>query len=174
MRRYASYGPTDRYPPAPGAGMCISVFAVIRREGRLLMGVPRDKKKWIAEWVPNWGFYSEKDLRSEFRRWRLPSGYLLEGEHPDAAVERVVRDQLRVDPSPPSARTVLSYSTPSDWYPGNDHWDLVFVYELGVGGPIVRPPWWKELRFLTRSELDGADLGWNDDLMRDLGLVSRR
>jgi hypothetical protein len=171
MPRFAVFGPTDRYPPAPGGGMCISVFAIVRRDGKLLMGVPNRRKKWISEWVPNWGIYSKEDLDAEFKRWRLPAGYLLEGEHPDQALGRVMKDQLRVDGFKATSSRVLSYAAPSDWYPGNVHWDLVFVYDVGIRGPIKKLPWWRELKFRGRTELRDADFGWNDDFMRDLGLV---
>ncbi len=171
MRRFAVFGPTDRYPPATGGGMCISVFAIARRGGKVLMGVPNMKKKWISEWVPNWGIYSKADLDAEFKRWRLPAGYLLEGEHPDQALGRVMRDQLRIDGFKATSSRVLSYAAPSDWYPGNMHWDLVFVYEVDVSGPVRKLPWWKKLRFMDRAGLQDADFGWNDDFMRDLELA---
>ncbi len=72
--------------------MCISVFAIVRREGKLLMGVPKGKRRWISDWVPAWGSYTKEDLDSEFKRWRLPSGYLLEGEHPDQTIKRVMKE----------------------------------------------------------------------------------
>ena len=64
-----------------------------------------------------------------------------------------MKEQLRVRSFAVSSSRVLSYATPSDWYPGNVHWDLVFAYEVNVRGPIKKPPWWNELRFLARSEL---------------------
>ncbi len=78
---------------------------------------------------------------------------------------------MRVRSFAVSSSRVLSYATPSDWYPGNVHWDLVFAYEVNVRGPIKKPPWWNELRFLARSELQSVEFGWNDDFMRDLKLV---
>ena len=151
--------------------MCISVFAIAKRDGKVLMGIPREKRTWISKWIPNWGFYSKEDLDLEFERWRLPSAYLLEGEHPDEAIGRVTKEQLGVKSFAIASSRILSYTTPSDWYPGNNHWDLAFAYEVDLRGPIRKLPWWKELGFLGKSQLQGEDFGWNDDLMRDLKLV---
>lgn len=151
--------------------MCISVFAVIERGGKVLMGVPRGEKRWTQEWITGWASYTKEDRSEALREWRLPSCYLREGEHPDDAVLRVMRDQLGLTTFDLSSARVMSYATPSDWYPGNEHWDLVFVYNAKVRGEVARPSWWSQLRFLGRSELRGLDLGWNDDLMRDLQLV---
>src|SRR5439155_11949617 len=97
-----------------------------------------------------------------------PSTYLLEGEHPDKAMRRVMRDQLGLRTFTVSTPRVFSYTWPSDWYPGNDHWDLAFVYPVKISEPIKNLPWWKELRFVDREQLGRTNFGWNDDLMKDL------
>ena len=171
VRRLAWYGPTDRYQPAPRGGMCISVFVVARAGDACLLGMPKGRKRWIAEWVPAWGAYPKEDLEAVFRQWRLPSGYLREGEHPDDCLGRVVRGQLGVQGFTSSGSRVLSYSTPSDWYPGSEHWDLAFVYGVELHGAPKARPWWRELRFVGGTERTHADFGWNDDMMRDLGLT---
>jgi ADP-ribose pyrophosphatase YjhB (NUDIX family) len=151
--------------------MCISAFAVVKEGDACLLGVPRGRRNWIAEWVPAWGAYSKEDLKDAFKQWRLPSGYLREGEHPDDCLRRVVREQLGVRSFKASRPRVFSYSAPSDWYPGNEHWDLVFVYKVKLQGTPKTLPWWRELRFVGRLERGRADFGWNEDMMRDLGLM---
>lgn len=46
-------------------------------------------------------------------------------------------------------------------------------FEL-MAGCVRRRSWWKDIRFLGAAELRDCDFGWNDDFMRDLGLVGRR
>jgi hypothetical protein len=115
--------------------------------------------------------YDKKDLDEVFKQWRLPSGYLHEGEHPDDCVGRVVRVRLGVRSFTSSTPRIFSYSTPSDWYPGSEHWDLTFVYEVKLREKPKTLPWWRKLAFVGRVERRRADFGWNEDMMRDLELV---
>ena len=151
--------------------MCISVFALIRESDRVLVGLPERHERWLSEWIPAWRSYPKEDYDDVFRQWRLPSGYLCEGEHPDVCMNRVMREQVGAEKFDAAPAHVLSYTSPSDWYPGNEHWDIVFVYEISLRQPVKRAPWWKELQFMGRTELKDARFGWNDDLMMDLGLV---
>ena len=82
-----------------------------------------------------------------------------------------MREQVGLERFDVTGARVLSYTSPSDWYPGNEHWDLVFVYDVTPRQPIRSAPWWKELQFMGRAELKDARFGWNDDLMVDLKLV---
>jgi ADP-ribose pyrophosphatase YjhB (NUDIX family) len=174
MDRLAWYGPADRYQLPPGGGMCISVFAIVRESDKVLVGLPERHERWSSEWIPAWRSYPKEDYDDVFRQWRLPSGYLREGEHPDACVNRVMCEQVGLEKFDVAPARVLSYTSPSDWYPGKDHWDLVFAYDVSLRQSIKRVPWWKELRFMGRAELESARFGWNEDLMRDLKLVDPR
>ncbi len=171
MRRLAWYGPTDRYQAAPGGGMCLSVFAVAKHRGKCLLGVPNRDDRWMTEWIPAWRSYSKEDHEDVFNQRRLPSGYLREGEHPDDCLRRVVREQIGVREFTASPPKVLSYATPSEWYPGNEHWDIVFAYDVKLHQPVKVLPWWSKLGFMGKAELADAKFGWNDDLMRDLGII---
>jgi len=176
--RFARYGPTDHYEDAPAAGMCISVFAVVRRTGKkgVLLGLPKQDEKWANEWISAWKTYSEKDLAEAYKTWRLPSSYLREGEHPEEAVRRIMEDQLGIGDYSLSRRRgprVFSYNSISDWYPGNNHWDLAFVYDVKARGKALKegqtPKWWQELEFVKKKkDFLIKDYGWNDDFMRDL------
>jgi len=172
MNRYARYGPSDRYPSPPPAGMCISVFAVIRKDHKVLVGIPRPHKFWTSRWIPQWLIYPKEELNKVYdKQSRLPSCYLLEGEHPDHALDRVMREQLGINQFSHSGPQVMSYNSISDWYPGESHWDLVFVYAVEKARPRkMKLPWWKELVFLDRRDLRERDFGWNEDLMKDLDL----
>ncbi|MDA4131197.1 MAG: hypothetical protein OK457_10540 [Thaumarchaeota archaeon] len=179
--KFARYGPQERYEAPPGAGMCISVFGLVHRQGKkgVLLGLPRQDPRWISEWVSGWKNYDENELAEVYRQWRLPSTYLLEGEHPEDAIRRIMKDQLEMKDFSLSRKgpRVFSYNTPSQWYPGNNHWDLALVYDVKVKSksqtsPKNIPKWWSELYFVKKKkEFRDKDYGWNDDIMRDLGLV---
>jgi len=182
--RFARYGPSDRYESPPPAGMCISVFAVVRRQGKkkgVLLGLPRPDNRWPTEWITSWRTYPDRELTRAYQQWRLPSVYLAEGEHPDEALNRIMKDQLMIsdftiDESP----RVYSYYYPSDWYPGNNHWDLVFVYDIKVRAKDLPakanvPHWWQEISFAKKKkDFRGKDYGGNSDLMVDLGLLEEK
>jgi hypothetical protein len=174
--RFARYGPLDHYEEAPAAGMCISVFAIVRRADKkgVLLGLPKQDARWITDRLSAWKNYSEKELTEAYHQWRLPSSYLREGEHPEDALKRIVVDQVGISDYSVSKKgpRVFSYSVPSDWYPGNNHWDLAFVYDVKVktkGKEI--PKWWQELEFVKKKDFREKDFGWNSDFMCDLGLV---
>ncbi len=176
MQRYARYGPIDRYDPPPGAGMCISVFSLTMKRDKqgVLIGIPKSTRRWRTDWL-----YSKmKKPRPEiFEEWRLPSCYLREGEHPEHAARRIIREQLgirrfKISPNP----KIYSYHSRSDWYPGEKHWDLAFVYRVKIKQSNVPTKtsrkWWQELHFLRKGrELRSKNFGWNTDLMQDLKLT---
>ncbi len=82
-----------------------------------------------------------------------------------------MRDELGIEKFSASTPQIMSYNSPSDWYPGNFHWDLVFVYGVRTSASPKKLSWWRELAFLGRQDLHKRDLGWNEDMMEDLGLV---
>lgn len=173
--RQARYGPADRYPPPPGAGMCISAFAVMRRGDKVVLGQPSLEHfdRWTDAWVSGWLMYSKQEVAALHDHWRLPSSYLLEGEHPDDALRRIMRDQLGVRGYTASSPSVFSATWPSDWYPGQRHWDLAFVYEVRAALPRRVPPWWRTLAWADPRGLPRRAFGWNDDLMEALGLLGK-
>jgi hypothetical protein len=168
LRKLARYGPPDRYGPPPPAGMCISVFAVLRSKGGLLVGVSKGNRRWASEWLPSITKNTGKELEKELAVWRLPSAYIREGEHPDDALKRVLRGQLRLSKFEYSSPRVFSYAEPSDWYPGNKHWDLAFAYEVKTTQTPRRDPNWKELLFLGAGELRRRSFGWNNDFVLEV------
>jgi hypothetical protein len=151
--------------------MCISVFAVVRKSGKVLVGVSKRSSRWATEWLSSISKYTGKDLEEEWSATRLPATYIFEGEHPDDALRRVMRDQLGVNKFSSSGPRVFSYTAPSDWYPGNKHWDLAFAYEVTTAQNPRDHPHWKELLFLGKGELRKRNFGWNKDFIRDLGLI---
>ena len=172
VRRHARYGPSDHYLSPPSAGMCLSVFALAERGSEVLVGVPKRHERWTSEWLLGWHFYGEEELKEALLEKRLPSTYLWEGEDPKAALSRIMNSQLQVSKFRAGGPRVLSYYSPSDWYPGNNHWDLAIVYPVKVQQPVGRPPWWRELGFVEKSRLRAKQFGWNADFVSDLGIVA--
>jgi hypothetical protein len=173
--RFARYGPTDHYEDAPAAGMCISVFALVRRSGKkkgVLLGLPKPDEKWSNEWLSSWKSYTERELSEAYQQWRLPSTYLREGEDPEEALRRIMEDQLLTGDYSSKGPKILSYTSSSDWYPGNNHWDLAIVYDVKIRDKKFKdeiPKWWAELEFVRKKkDLLMKDYGWNDDFIRDI------
>lgn len=167
-RHLARYGPTDRYHAAPGAGMCLSAFALLRAPGgRTLVGRPAKHAAW-NEWMPSWRHYAKPDLDATMAGRLLPATYLLEGEDPRAAIDRIMRGLLGIKRYSVAHRPrVYSTTSDSDWYPGHKHWDIAFVYDVtGASKPKDTPPWWRELSWTTPSEVGPEEFGWNEDLAR--------
>ncbi|HLE98119.1 MAG TPA: hypothetical protein VI997_12175 [Candidatus Thermoplasmatota archaeon] len=164
----ARYGPKDRYDPPPAAGFCISVFAVLRRRGKLLAGRARMGPRWRDEWLPSIRSYAPAEQREVAAQWRLPGAYLLEGEHPERALARVMRTQLGIRAYRIKSLSVGSWTAKSDWYPGHRHWDLGFVYEVAAEPAKRTPRWWEELDWFGPADLRKLDFGWSDDLVREL------
>lgn len=148
--------------------MCISVFAVLRNGGSVLAGLNKRGGRWASEWLPSITKSAGKDLDEEWATWHLPSAYVFEGEHPDEALIRVMRGQLGVSKFAYSSPRVSSYAEPSEWYPGNRHWDLTFAYEVTTSQTPRKHPHWKELLFLDASELRKRNFGWNNDYVREI------
>jgi len=168
--RYARYGPPDRYETPPPAGFCISVFAILERGPKVLVGTPREHPRWQGEWMPQLRMYSKADREQVWHSPRLPSAYLREGENPGDALARVVRGQLRARSFEATDVDVSSWTYPSDWYPGHDHWDLAFAFRVKARPPAKPGPWWQELGWQPKP-LRSKDFGWNDDFVRYLGIA---
>lgn len=171
MLRHARYGPVDRYMTPPPAGMCLSAFALVRRGDSFLIGRARENPNWAARWLFSWANYSQEELLKMYRNRLVPSTYLLEAEHPEDAVKRVMTQQLQMPHYKASLSKVLSYNMPSDWYPGHLHWDLAFAYEVETSDPVKSLPWWKELGYLSRKALRAEEFGWNSDFVVDAGVL---
>lgn len=145
----------------PAGGFCTSAFPVIERDGQVLVGrMDEDHAQtWIEAWAPNVRFYDGKRYERLFDGLRFPSTYLQTGEHPDAAVGRVWRDQLGFEGEPDlGLPTIVSDAKESRRAPGAQHWDLLFLYE--VDGPELGevPEHWAELAYRDPEGLIGEGL----------------
>ncbi len=169
MAKFVRYGPSPRYG-MPEAGFCASAFVLVRDSRKVLAGIAKDHRKWREQWQPNINVYRPQDQEAEFRSWRLPAAYLLEGEHPDDTARRVLRDQIRLSARKLERPAIYSFYDPSSWYAGQRHYDLCFVYEVPGKAPRELPAWWQRLEFVDPRFLRAQDLG---SAMSDLVHVVR-
>jgi ADP-ribose pyrophosphatase YjhB (NUDIX family) len=104
----------------------ISSFAVINRGNELLLA---------------------KRIRPEYTagKWVLPSAVINFGEDPEAAVRRIVKEQVGAEPSAVKLLKVQSY--------GDKHWDLCFVYDVSINGPGKLSPDIERAEFFNRDKL---------------------
>lgn len=110
-------------------GLCLSAFVLLRKADKVYVVRPADDARWKDDWAPNLRIYAPDALARQWGLLRFPAAYLREGEHPDAAVQRVLREQLRLDGARILQTRVHSFYGESRRFPGVPHWDLVFVAE---------------------------------------------
>ncbi|HXQ78863.1 MAG: hypothetical protein WB788_09290 [Thermoplasmata archaeon] len=161
-RRFARLSAATPLPPGssavPDAGMCLSVFLVLRSPEdphRVLMGRANPSAPW---W--EFGGLDPGRLERVGRSWMLPSRQLLLFEGPEEAARVIAREQLGAELPTVSAPAV--FSDPSR-RPGSEHrdphWDFHFVFD--GRWPTSTPPshrLWQELSFVDvpktrRSEI---------------------
>ncbi len=155
----------DALSPLEG-GMCLSAFLISINEDGLLMGRMQDPEAWAAlEPVQN----PEETMAPD--RWVLPAAHLREGEHPDAAAQRLAAEQLEGSLEGIRLSHILSFAYP---YPPRDqevHWDLCFIYDVDVelGGT---PAHFAELRRVPILDVDyGMFARGHGDVLAELNLV---
>jgi ADP-ribose pyrophosphatase YjhB (NUDIX family) len=155
---FALFGPSKDHFMVEG-GFCMSVFAVIESDRHVLLVKPREHPRWRGEWAPNWRLYDSEMLAAEFDRWRFPSSYIREGEHPNETLRRIMEDQLdRKDYSIVSSN-LHSFWSPSRRYPGRMHWDYCFVYRVTSPALPRVHPWLSAARFVDTHSLNADSFG---------------
>lgn len=153
----ALFGPSEKHHVVEG-GFCISAFAVARRGEEVLLVKPKEHQAW-AEWAPNWKLYEPERYAAEFQKWRFPSSYVREGEHPDHSLSRIVQEQLGVKRYRAGRAELLNFYDPSRRYPGKMHWDYCFVYETNLGEEPGPRPWFSAVEYVDSTKLSPQDFG---------------
>ena len=164
--RWARFGPTNRswMIHVPGGGVCLSAFVLGRGpRGSVLMGRPRAHPAWpehggLALWRAR-----EIEKSGE---WVLPATHLKMDETPEAAALRIARGFTGLRGARPRFLRVESHHRPSvHWVRSGgrrirlNHWDLCFVFEVGVRAAPKPPAWWSELRLVPQTELRRLKIG---------------
>lgn len=161
--KFARFGPKEG--EAPKGGTCLSSFAVVRKDGQILVGKIGQPEVWADRWELNLQFPARWQ-----NRWQLPAAYLRFGEHPDLAARRILEEQLEVKNYEIRGRLVKSFAAPSSTYPGETHWDICFIYDASVNEEIKAKPWFPELRFVSMSEALQLDFGRShNEILASLG-----
>lgn len=139
----------------PEGGFCTSAFLIVEREGRVLAGRMDEAHAdtWIEEWAPNVAFYEGDRYERLFEGWRFPATYLQTGEHPQAAVERVARDQLGLEALDIGPPTIVSSAKASRRSPHARHWDLLFVHRARGPERVEAPEHWAQLSYRSVEHL---------------------
>lgn len=156
--QFALLGPSEKHCLIKG-GFCMSVFAIIKRDSRILLVKPKEHTRWKEEWAPNWRLYDSDSLANEYRSWRFPSSYIREGESPEDTLSRLMGDQLGVASFEVVSSRLLNFYEPSRRYPERMHWDYCFVYDLKVDEHPVLKPWYSSLEFMDLKTLEPTDFG---------------
>lgn len=172
MPQFAYFGPTELHS-VPKGGFCISVFAVAREGGRTLLVKPAEHPRWREEWAPNWRRYTPEMLKHEYESWRFPSSYVKEGEPPEGTLSRIMGDQLGVPSYEVASSRLLNFYEPSRSFPGSNHWDYCFVYEVKLNVAPSPKPWLSAAGYVDLAGLKPDDFGSaQGSLASELKLVS--
>jgi ADP-ribose pyrophosphatase YjhB (NUDIX family) len=168
--KFASFGTcqteVDKRFWCPSAGVCISVFVLIKEGDKVLLGKIAQPDVWIERWnlTPN----IKIGIRLDVFKWTMPACHLKYGEYPDEAARRVLEEMLEL--SSYEIRFLECQSHLSE----HGHWDICFVYEALVNQEIKTPAWFLQLAFKDPKELKPGDYGrGHGDVLSDY-LVMRK
>lgn len=161
----ADYAHFDAAHPVTDA-LCLSAFLVSLDEEGLLVGKMQDPEAWRRlDAVMSTGPAFGGD------RWVLPAGHLQRGEAPDAAAERIAREQLLASSPGLEPWRVLSFAEPMPSRGEDLHWDLCFVYRAAMEVSNV-PPSFAELRRLPLARLTRRSFArGHGEVLEALGLL---
>ncbi len=174
VHQFAYYGPSPKHD-TPAGGFCISVFAVIRRGNKVLLVKPTNRRKWLTEWSPNIRLMNQERLKKFTKSWLFPGGYVREGEAPEEALKRILKEQLGIKSFSAGPGKLYNFYDPSNIFPGNMHWDYCFVFKVKTNEEIRKRPWFSSIEFV-----DPRDFGRDDftsaqgDLALAIGLIGSR
>jgi ADP-ribose pyrophosphatase YjhB (NUDIX family) len=142
-RKFSRFNPADRPVTTreiPEGGICLSAFLVISQTGhpdRILMGHLNPAAPW-----DHIGALDPERAEVNSKGWMLPSSHLMLGEAPEAAAERVLKEQLGL----PDLELEGPYMF-SEVYGAKNHWDLHFVF-IGEREQVAQHPAWGDLAFV--------------------------
>jgi ADP-ribose pyrophosphatase YjhB (NUDIX family) len=146
----------------PDGGICLSTFLVISEIGspeRILMGHLDPAAPW-----DHIGALDPERAEVNSQGWMLPSSHLLIGESPEAAADRILKEQVGLPAMPLTGPAVFS-----EVYGPKNHWDLEFVF-VGERDQVAEHPAWRELRFVDVSAVDREDIArYHEDILAHVG-----
>ena len=171
QRRWARFGvDQDGIKYIPVGGLCIMTYVVSLKEDAILVG-RINGDKYYDYWEDEWATYVHRRFLWQ-RKWFVPSTFPYYGEDPELTAERIVKKMLRVPRFRFESVKPISYSEPSEYYPGWHHWHICFAYFTGPLDVKKTPPWFRELRYVPLKKLRKEDVGVaGGPVVKALGLV---
>jgi ADP-ribose pyrophosphatase YjhB (NUDIX family) len=164
-RRFSRFATSDRplqTREIPEGGICLSAFLVIgetRHPERVLMGHLNPSAMW-----DHIGALDSERAEMNSRGWMLPSSHLMLGESPQAAADRILREQLGLP-----AQVLAGPEVFSEVYGAKNHWDLEFVF-VGERDQIARHPAWLDLAFVDVNETPPDQIArYHEDILAHVG-----
>jgi len=144
--KFASFGvrPDARFW-CPPAGVCLSAFVLVTKNGTVLLGRIAKSELWREKWnlPPTPTPWSEK--------WLIPACHLKYGEHPDEAARRIAKEMLEL------SSYDLKFLECQSHLGTLGHWDIIFIYQVQTKQEIKTPEWYTELTFKDPKEMDQED-----------------
>lgn len=164
-RRFSRFGRAERPDVTreiPEGGFCLSAFLVISPTGqpdRVLMGHLNPSAPW-----DHIGALDAERAEANRHGWMLPSCHLMLNESPEAAAERVMKEQLGLPDLELKGPFVFS-----EVYGAKGHWDLHFVF-LGERGQVAQHPAWTELAFIDVNDTPRDQIArYHEDILALVG-----
>ena len=164
-RKFARFNPADRPMTTreiPEGGICLSAFLVIGETGhpeRVLLGHLDPSVSW-----DHVGALDPERAEANRDSWMLPSSHLMLGESPQAAAERILKEQLGLP--------MLELEGPhvfSEVYGAKNHWDLHFVF-IGERDQIAQHPAWTDLAFVDVNDTPRDQIArYHEDILALVG-----
>src|SRR5437879_12198469 len=142
-RKFSRFNPVARAMTTheiPESGFCLSAFLVIGESGHpenILMGHLDPAAPW-----DHVGALDPERAEANSKGWMLPSSHLMIGESPQAAAERILKEQLGLPALPLKGPFVFS-----EVYGPKNTWDLEFIF-VGERDQVGQHPVWRELSFV--------------------------
>jgi ADP-ribose pyrophosphatase YjhB (NUDIX family) len=167
-RNFCRFSPADRPMTTheiPEGGFCLSAFLVIRKTGdpdRVIMGRLDPSAPW-----DHIGALDAERAEVNSKGWMLPASHLLIGESPEAAAERILKEQLGLPTQPLSGPRTFS-----EVYGSKNHWDIEFVF-LGERDQVAQHPAWSDLSFVDVNDTPRDQIArYHEDILAHVGLWS--
>lgn len=154
----------------PKGGTCISVFLVLRKKDRILVGKMAKPEIWVERFLVGEAF-AKKYVSTN--KWIIPSSHLIFGEKPVDAAQRVLIEQVATTENCKlSLLQVQSHLSQQPTNPENAHWDICFIYEGRVRGEITPSSWFSDLEFKKLRDLKSDDFTrGHGDVLTEIGII---
>ena len=166
-RKFTRFNPADRPMTTreiPEGGICLSAFLVIGEKGhpdRILMGHLNPSAPW-----DHIGALDPERAEVNSKGWMLPSTHLMLNESPQAAGERVLKEQLGL---PAASQALDGPYVFSEVYGSKNHWDIHFVF-LGERDQVAQHPAWLDLAFIEVNDTPREQIArYHEDILALVG-----